>query len=332
MEQVCIIAEAGVNHNGSIELAKEMVDVAKRAGVDYIKFQTFNPEKLVSRYAQKAKYQEETTGADESQLNMLRKLTLSNEQFVELKCYCEEKQIGFISTPFDLDSIDFLEELDMDFWKIPSGEITNLPYLKKLACTKRKVVMSTGMADMSEIKSAVSLLEENGVKDITLLQCNTQYPTPYSDVNLKAMNHIKDETGKPVGYSDHTQGIAIPIAAVAMGATVIEKHFTLDKNMEGPDHRASLEPDELEEMVRGIRQVEMALGSGIKQRSESERQNVNVARKSIVASCHIKQGEIFTEDNITTKRPGNGISPMLWDDVVGKTAMRDFMEDELIEI
>lgn len=332
MEHVCIIAEAGVNHNGSIELAKEMVDVAKRAGVDYIKFQTFNPEKLVSRYAQKAKYQEETTGADESQLNMLRKLTLSNEQFVELKCYCEEKQIGFISTPFDLDSIDFLEELDMDFWKIPSGEITNLPYLKKLACTKRKVVMSTGMADMSEIKSAVSLLEENGVKDITLLQCNTQYPTPYSDVNLKAMNHIKDETGKPVGFSDHTQGIAIPIAAVAMGATVIEKHFTLDKNMEGPDHRASLEPDELEEMVRGIRQVEMALGSGIKQRSESESQNVNVARKSIVASCHIKQGEIFTEDNITTKRPGNGISPMLWDEVVGKTAMRDFMEDELIEI
>lgn len=329
---VMIIAEAGVNHNGSIELAKQMVDAAKEAGADYVKFQTFNPEKLVSRFAQKADYQKETTDADESQLEMLKKLTLSNEDFVSLKEYCEEVGIGFISTPFDLESIDFLEELDMDFWKIPSGEITNLPYLEAIGKTGRKVIMSTGMCEIVEINEAIRVLEENGTMEIALLHCNTQYPTPYEDVNLSAINTIHNECRKETGYSDHTQGIEVPIAAVAMGATIIEKHFTLDKNMEGPDHKASLEPNELKQMVKSIRNIERAIGSDVKKPSQSEQNNRLVARKSIVAATNIKKGEILTPENLTVKRPGTGISPMKWYDVIGQAAVRDFTEDEVIMI
>lgn len=332
MNHVCIIAEAGVNHNGDFSLAKKMVDAAKEAGVDYIKFQTFVPENLVSQFAEKAEYQKETTDADESQLAMLQRLTLTNENFIELKEYCNQMGIGFISTPFDLESIDFLETFDMDFWKIPSGEITNLPYLEAIAKTKRKVVMSTGMCDLQEINDAIKVLEDNGTTDITLLHCNTQYPTPYEHVNLSAMNTIAVNTGKPIGYSDHTNGIEVPIAAVSMGAVVIEKHFTLDKNMEGPDHKASLTPKELKEMVSSIRNIEMAIGTGLKEPSPSEVTNKAIARKSIVACCDIKKGELFTEKNLTTKRPGSGISPMKWYEVVGKTACRDFKEDELIEL
>lgn len=332
MRHVIVIAEAGVNHNGSFELAKKMVDAAKEAGVDYVKFQTFNPQKLVSKYAEKAEYQKETTGSDETQLQMLQKLTLTEDNFLSLRDYCKEVGIGFISTPFDLDSIAFLETFDMDFWKVPSGEVTNLPYLEAIARTKRKVVMSTGMCDMNEIQDAMEVLKKNGTTEITLLHCNTQYPTPYEHVNLRAMSTIKDTLHKEVGYSDHTQGIEVPIAAVAMGATVIEKHFTLDKNMEGPDHKASLDPTELKQMVSAIRNIEKAIGNGSKEPSSSELTNKAVARKSIVASREIKQGEIFSEDNLTTKRPGTGISPMKWYEVIGKVAVRDFSEDEIIEL
>lgn len=332
MKHVIIIAEAGVNHNGSFELAKKMVDAAKEAEVDYVKFQTFNPKKLVSKYAEKAEYQKETTGSDETQLQMLQKLTLTEDNFLSLRDYCREVGIGFISTPFDLDSIEFLETFDMDFWKVPSGEVTNLPYLEAIARTKRKVVMSTGMCDMNEIQDAIEVLEKNGTTEITLLHCNTQYPTPYEHVNLNAMNSIKNALHKEVGYSDHTQGIEVPIAAVAMGATVIEKHFTLDKNMEGPDHKASLNPSELQQMVVAIRNIEQAIGNGLKEPSFSEMANKGVARKSIVASRSIKQGEVFSEENLTTKRPGTGISPMKWYEVIGKVASRDFSEDEIIEL
>lgn len=332
MKHVIIIAEAGVNHNGSFELAKKMVDAAKDAGVDYVKFQTFNPKKLVSKYAEKAEYQKKTTGSDETQLQMLQKLALTEYTFLSLRDYCKEVGIGFISTPFDLDSIAFLETFNMDFWKVPSGEITNLPYLEAISKTKRKVVMSTGMCDMNEIQDAIEVLEKNGTSEITLLHCNTQYPTPYEHVNLSAMNTIRDALHKEVGYSDHTQGIEVPIAAVAMGATVIEKHFTLDKNMEGPDHKASLDPIELKQMVMAIRNIERAIGNGLKEPSSSELANKAVARKSIVASRDIKQGEVFSEDNLTTKRPGTGVSPMKWHDVIGKVAVRDFSEDEIIEL
>lgn len=330
MGKVLIIAEAGVNHNGSMELAKEMVRKAKEAGVDYVKFQTFVPKKLVSRYADKAEYQKETTGNDQSQLQMLEKLALTFEDFHELKDYCGSLGIGFISTPFDLDSIDFLETLDMDFWKVPSGEITNLPYLEKIGKTGRDVVMSTGMCEMQEIRDALKVLTESGAGKITVLHCNTEYPTPFADVNLKAMLHIEQETHMPVGYSDHTVGIEIPVAAVALGATVIEKHFTLDKTMEGPDHRASLDPVELKQMVDAIRHVEAGLGDEIKRRTDSEAKNVSVARKSIVARTYISKGEKFTQENITVKRPGSGINPMQWYDVIGKTADRDYQEDEII--
>ena len=332
MRHVIVIAEAGVNHNGSFELAKKMVDAAKEAGVDYVKFQTFNPQKLVSKYAEKAKYQKETTGSDETQLQMLQKLTLTEDNFLSLRDYCKEVGIGFISTPFDLDSIAFLETFDMDFWKVPSGEVTNLPYLEAIARTKRKVVMSTGMCNMNEIQDAMEVLKKNGTTEITLLHCNTQYPTPYEHVNLSAMSTIKDNLHKEVGYSDHTQGIEVPIAAVAMGATVIEKHFTLDKNMEGPDHKASLNPSELQQMVVAIRNIEQAIGNGLKEPSSSEMANKGVARKSIVASRNIKQGEVFSEENLTTKRPGTGISPMKWYEVIGQVAPRDFSEDEIIEL
>ena len=331
MNKVLVIAEAGVNHNGSLDLAMQMVDAAKRAGADIIKFQTAKPEALISKYAEKAAYQKENTGEDESQLDMVRKIMLRYEQFIPLKRYCEQQEIKFLSTPFDLDSIDFLEELGCDIWKIPSGEITNLPYLEKIAHTHKPVIMSTGMATMDEIQDAMKVLKDAGAGDVALLHCTTQYPTPFEDVNLKAMIMLRDQFGCAVGYSDHTKGIAIPIAATAMGATVIEKHFTLDRTMEGPDHKASLEPDELGEMVTAIRQVEKALGDGQKKPALSEIENKAVARKSIIAARNIKKGELYTEENLTTKRPGNGISPMRWYEFIGKIANRDYAEDELIE-
>lgn len=329
---IIIIAEAGVNHNGDIKLAYKLAEQAKKAGADYVKFQTFLPEKLVSKFAGKADYQKQTTGDGDSQLEMLKKLALSQEEFRELKAYCKRIGIGFLSTPFDLESLEFLDGLGMDFWKIPSGEITNYPYLKKIAETKKEVVLSTGMCYLEEIMDAVQVLKENGSANITVLHCNTEYPTPMEDVNLLAMEEIRDILHCPVGYSDHTKGIEVPIAAAALGAVMIEKHFTLDKNMEGPDHKASLEPAELAEMVRCIRNIELARGHGRKMRSPSEEKNVAVARKSIVAAREIKAGEILTEENITVKRPGTGISPMQWNEVLGTKAIRDFGEDELIEI
>ncbi len=329
---VCIIAEAGVNHNGSIDIAKRMVDVAAEAGVDYIKFQTFKAEKLVVEKAQQAEYQKKNTGKTESQLDMLKKLELTQDDFIKLKEYCGEKKVGFISTPFDFESIDFLETLDMDLWKVPSGEVTNYPYLVKIARTGRPVVMSTGMCDIEEIREAVKLLQGNGCRELTLLHCNTMYPTPFEDVNLKAMETLKREFNVPVGYSDHTLGIEVPIAAVAMGARVIEKHFTLDKNMEGPDHKASIDPVELKQMVSAVRNVEKALGDGDKHVTASERANKAVARKSIVAATDIKAGEVFTRDNLTVKRPGTGVSPMRWPEVLGRKADRDYKKDELIEL
>lgn len=326
-----IIAEAGVNHNGSVKLAKQMIEEAAQAGADYIKFQTFKPEKLVSKYAQKADYQKKMTGSQESQLQMLEKLALSYDDFVELKKYCEQIGIGFLSTPFDEDSIRFLDSLDMDFWKIPSGEITNYPYLVQIAQTGRDIVLSTGMCEMDEIADAMKVLEENGAGNISLLHCNTEYPTPYEDVNLLAMNQMREVFNKQVGYSDHTVGIEVPIAAVALGAEIIEKHFTLDKNMEGPDHKASLEPLELSQMICSIRHIEKSLGDGNKKRTASEQHNVVAVRKSIVAKCEIHKGELFTEKNLTVKRPSNGISPMKWNEIIGTRAQRDFLEDELIE-
>ena len=329
--RVYIIAEAGVNHNGSFELACKLVDAAKAAGVDCVKFQTFKSENLVSHTAQKAEYQKAATG-DSSQQDMLKKLELSYDEFIALKEYCDKVGVTFLSTPFDFDSIDFLNSIDIPFWKIPSGEVTNLPYLIALSKTGKPVVMSTGMCDMYEIEAAIKVLRDNGTKDIKLLHCNTEYPTPFEDVNLKAMDTMKEAFGLEVGYSDHTKGIEVPIAAAALGATIIEKHFTLDRNMEGPDHKASLEPDELAAMVSGIRHIQMALGTGDKTPSPSEKKNITVARKSIVARKQIKAGEVFTEENITVKRPGTGISPMKWFDILGTEAIRDFAEDELIKI
>ncbi len=328
---VYIIAEAGVNHNGSFALACKLVDAAKEAGADCIKFQTFKSENLVSRTAKKAEYQKKTTG-DSSQQDMLKKLELSFNEFLQLKKYCEQVGICFLSTPFDFDSIDFLNSIDMPFWKLPSGEVTNLPYLLALAKTGKPVVMSTGMCNMEEIQEAIHVLKTNGTKDIKLLHCNTEYPTPFEDVNLKAMQTMHDKFKLEVGYSDHTKGIEVPVAAVALGATIIEKHFTLDRNMEGPDHKASLEPDELAAMVNAIRNIEKSLGTGIKEPSPSEKKNIAVARKSIVAKTKITAGEVFTEENITVKRPGTGISPMKWFEILGTKAVRDFDEDELITL
>lgn len=329
-----IIAEAGVNHNGSYELALRMVDEAKRAGADYVKFQTAKPELVISTFAPKAEYQKETTGAGESQLEMCKAIHLPLSDYSRLKAYCDEAGIGFLSTPFDLVSIDTLEPLGMDYYKIPSGEITNLPYLRKIAAMGRRVILSTGMCEMQEIEDALRVLEAGGLRrsDVIVLHCNTEYPTPMRDVNLRAMLGIRDALGVAVGYSDHTCGIEVPIAAVALGAQVVEKHFTLDKTMPGPDHKASLEPAELKGMVDAIRNVERALGDGVKRVSESERPNMTVARKSIVAARAIRRGETLTEENITVKRPGNGISPMRWDEVLGQSAPRDFTYDELIEL
>jgi len=328
---VIIIAEVGVNHNGDSKIAKKMVELAKEAGADYIKFQTFTPNKLATITASKASYQKELTDKSESQIEMLNKLSLKAEEFIMLKEYCDEKEIGFMSTPFDNDSIEVLKPLNMDYWKIPSGEITNLPYLEAIGKLRKKVILSTGMAEMSEIVAAIDILRKNGTEEIIILQCNTEYPTPMCDVNLKAMSTIKHITGCRVGYSDHTKGIEVPIAAVALGAEVIEKHFTLDRNMEGPDHKASLEPDELKEMISCIRNIEMALGTGEKTKSQSERKNIEIARKSIVAACDINKGEVFSDKNLITKRPGKGISPMKWYELIGKNASKDYIEDELID-
>ena len=329
--RVYIIAEAGVNHNGSFELACKLVDVAKTAGADCIKFQTFKSNNLVSHNAQKADYQKSTT-REGSQVDMLKELELSYDEFRMLKDYCDKVGICFLSTPFDFESIHFLNSIDMPFWKVPSGEVTNYPYLVELAKTGKPVLMSTGMCDMDEIVAAINVLKNNGTKEIKLLHCNTEYPTPYEDVNLKAMQTLKNVFGYEVGYSDHTKGIEVPVAAVALGATVIEKHFTLDRDMEGPDHKASLEPDELTAMVSSIRHTEKAIGTGNKMPSPSEKKNITIARKSIVAAKKIKMGEVLTKDNITVKRPGTGISPMKWNEVLGTKAIRDFEEDELIEI
>lgn len=328
---VLIIAEAGVNHNGDIKIAKKLIDEAKRSGADIVKFQTFNPDKLASKSAEMAAYQKQNIGIEETQKDMLSQLALTQEEYIELAQYCKNIGIQFLSTPFEVDSIHFLNNLQ-DIWKIPSGEITNYPYLVEIAKTGKRVILSTGMSTLEEVSDAVNLLKENGTTDITLLHCTTNYPTDMKDVNLNAMLTLKETFGCQVGYSDHTKGIEIPIAAVAMGASVIEKHFTLDRNMEGPDHKASLEPDELAEMVKAIRNVEQAFGDGIKKPTVVEMQNIKVARKSIIAAKDIKRGELLSEDNLTTKRPGNGINPMKWNDVIGTRAIRDFSEDELIEL
>ena len=331
-KDILIIAEAGVNHNGGIILAKELIAKAKYAGADIIKFQTFISENVVSKYAPKAEYQNNNTKTDESQLEMVKKLELSFDDFIELNNYCKEIGIEFLSTAFDFESIDFLNQLGMQVWKIPSGEITNLPYLIKIAKLNKKVILSTGMSTMREIEDAVNILKDHGASELIILHCTTEYPTPYEDVNLNAMLAIKERFGYEVGYSDHTMGIEVPIAAVALGAKVIEKHFTLDRTMDGPDHKASLEPSELKTMVDAIRNIELSMGTGIKEPADSEKKNIAIARKSIVANKSIKKGEILTEQNLTVKRPGDGISPMKWFEIIGTKAIRDFEEDELIEI
>ena len=336
MQHTLIIAEAGVNHNGSIELAKKLVEKAKEAGVDYIKFQTFKASKLVTKAAKQAEYQQKNIGKEgDSQYQMLKKLELSPEEHDILIDYCHQLGIKFFSTAFDFDSIDYLHSLNLGLWKIPSGEVTNYPFLKRIAAYNEPTILSTGMCDMENVRAAVEALYKNGLtkENLILLHCNTEYPTPFEDVNLKAMDALRKEFGVEVGYSDHTKGIEVPIAAVALGATVIEKHFTLDRNLEGPDHKASLEPDELIAMVSAIRNIEKAVGGdGTKHISESERKNIAIARKSIVASKDIKKGELLTEENLTAKRPGNGISPMRWEEVIGTKAVRNFKEEELIEI
>ena len=334
MNKVFIIAEAGVNHNGNIEIAKKLVDIAVEAGADAVKFQTFKAKNLVSKYAEKADYQKQTTDNDESHFEMIRKLELNVDMHRELIAYCNNKNILFLSTPFDSESADLLNNLGLDIFKIPSGEITNLPYLRKIGGYKKTVILSTGMSTLEEVKEALNVLITSGTlkENITVLHANTEYPTPIEDVNLKAMQTIAQEFDVKVGYSDHTEGIEVPIAAAAMGAKVIEKHFTIDKTLEGPDHKASLSLKELKTMVAAIRNIEKALGDGIKQPSRSEKKNIEIMRKSIVALTNIKKGEIFSENNIAVKRPANGINPMRWDKIIGKVSLRDYNEDELIEL
>ena len=334
MVNTLIIAEAGVNHNGSLETAYKLIDVAVDAGVDVVKFQSGKAEKVISKYAQKAEYQKNLTGTDESQLEMCQKFYLDYQAHLKLIKYCNQKKIRFLSSPFDIDSIGMLHQLGLDILKIPSGEITNLPYLEKIGALNKSIIMSTGMAELGEVKEALEILVNAGTnkKKVTILHCNTEYPTPYEDVNLNAMLTIRDKLGVKVGYSDHTLGIEVPTAAVVLGAEVIEKHFTLSKDMLGPDHKASLDPAELKSMVCSIRNVEKILGNGIKCTSPSEQKNKTVARKSIVAFRPIKKGEVLCENNITTKRPGLGISPMKWNDVIGVIAKRDFFADELIDL
>ena len=332
--RVLIIAEAGVNHNGDLGLAKQLIDAAAKAGADLVKFQTFNANRQVTRAAKKADYQTQTTDSKESQHEMLRRLELTEDMHRELITHCAVRDIGFFSTGFDIESIDLLLSLGQDNFKIPSGEITNLPYLRYIGKLGKSVILSTGMATLGDIEAAIDVLEQAGTAraQITVLHCTTEYPTPMNDVNLRAMQSIHAAFGVAVGYSDHTPGIEVAIAAVAMGATVIEKHFTLDRNLPGPDHQASLEPVELKAMVVAIRNIEIALGDGIKRLTPSEARNKPVARKSLVACQAIKAGEAFSAQNITTKRPGTGISPMRWDEVMGRAAPRDFVADELIEL
>lgn len=335
MKRTLIIAEAGVNHNGDIAKAKALIDKGVEAGVDYVKFQTFKAGNLVTKQAKRAAYQDKNTQDNDSQYEMLKKLELSQKDHQELIDYCTQKGVKFLSTGFDNESLAFLSQLGVTIAKVPSGEITNLPYLRQVASLFPEVILSTGMATIAEIKDAVKVLTDEGIskEKITILHCNTEYPTPMEDVNLKAMLHIQRELGVSIGYSDHTLGIEVPIAAVALGATVIEKHFTLDKTLPGPDHKASLEPDELTAMVSAIRNIEKAIGgSGLKEVSPSEEKNKPIARKSIVAATKIAQGEVFTPKNLTIKRPGTGISPMRWDEVIGKKAKQDFQEDDLIEL
>lgn len=332
MNRVYIIAEAGVNHNGDLNIAKKMIEEAKKAGVDAIKFQTFKTENLVSVYAKKADYQRKATNSNESQFDMLKKLEISFEEFIELKEYADRVEIDFLSTPFDLESFHFLRDLRMPYWKIPSGEITNKPFLREIAKTKVPIIMSTGMSTLEEIQAAIGIFENYLKDEIILLHCNTEYPTPYADVNLRAIEQMRNYFKVGVGYSDHTIGIEAAIGAVALGAVVIEKHFTLDRNLEGPDHKSSIEVDKLSEMVTAIRNVESALGNGKKMPTKSEIKNISAARKSIVAKGNIKKGDIFTENNLMVKRPGDGISPMRWDEIIGKRALRDFKEDEKIEL
>lgn len=335
MKRTLIIAEVGVNHNGSLALARQMVDKAAEAGVDLVKFQTFKSQHLVSKYATKAEYQKRAVNdQDDSQLSMLQKLELSQQDHLELIDYCRQRKVGFFSTAFDEESVDFLHSLQLGLWKIPSGEITNFPYLRKIAAFSEQVILSTGMSTMDEINEALDVLEKYGTprKNITVLHCNTEYPTPWGDVNLLAMNTMASDLAVRVGYSDHTCGIEVSLAAVALGATVIEKHFTLDRGLPGPDQKASLEPQELKQLVESIRHIEEALGRPLKEVSASEEKNMAVARKSLVAARDICKGEPFSEENMTVKRPGSGISPMRWEEVMGQIASRDFKEDELIEL
>lgn len=332
MNQVFIIAEAGVNHNGNIELAKKLVDIAVDAKVNAIKFQTFRAEQLICRDSPKAEYQLKTTDQTETQYEMLKKLELTDFMHKELIAYCKSKQILFLSSPFDLESIEMLASYGIQMFKIPSGEITNYPYLKKIASYNKPIILSTGMSSLVEIEAAINILKEQGAEKIILMHCNTEYPTSMKDVNLNAMKTMRDSFGLPVGYSDHTEGIEIPIAAVAAGATVIEKHITLDKSLEGPDHKASLTPEDLKKMVVSIRNVELALGRFEKEPTQSELKNISIVRKSIVAKKDILKGEILSDENITTKRPGTGLSPMLWEEVIGSCAVKDFFKDDLIEI
>jgi N,N'-diacetyllegionaminate synthase len=329
---VFIIAEAGVNHNGSIDLAKKLIDVASAAGADAVKFQTFKAKNFITKNSEKANYQKSLTSQIESQYEMIKKLELSKKIHFELINYSKNKNIKFLSSPFDHDSIDLLNDLRLKMFKIPSGEITNLPYLRHIGKLNKKIILSTGMSNMNEVKSALDVLVNSGTKknNITVLHANTEYPTPMEDVNLKAMVTIGKNLDVKFGYSDHTLGIEVDIAAVAMGASCIEKHFTLDHNMEGPDHKASLEPDQLKKMVKAIRNIELAFGSSIKKPSKSEIQNIKIVRKSIVAKTTIKKGDILNKNNLAVKRPGRGMSPMRWDEVLGSKATKDYNEDELI--
>ena len=333
-KRVTIIAEAGVNHNGSLDLAKRLICAAAEAGADAVKFQTFKTEALVTRSAAKADYQKQATGAAESQFDMLKRLELDEAAHHALVAACRARGIAFLSTAFDFESLDLLVGLGVDVWKIPSGEITNLPFLRRIGGLRQRVILSTGMCALSEIKAARDVLIQSGTNpaEVTLLHCTTEYPAPLEDVNLLALRTLSEAFPEsPVGYSDHTQGIEVALAAVALGATVIEKHFTLDRNLPGPDHRASLEPDELAAMVRGIRKITVALGSCDKRPSAGELKNRAVARKSLVARCEIRKGERFTPENLDVKRPGIGVSPMRWDEIIGTTAGRDYRPDELID-